>query len=262
MGCGWLGFPLAISLIKDGYAVNGSTTSKEKIPTLKKKGISPFLISLGEQTILGAIDDFLKGLDVLIINVPPKLRKSNTESYIGKIQVLHKALKQVKPPKILFISSTSVYGEINGIVTEETHSKPTTESGKQLLATENLFLNDSELQTTIIRFGGLIGQNRHPIEQLSGKKGLTNGNSYVNLIHLEDCITIIKTILENRCWGEIFNGVYPYHPFKKEYYKKQALLRNLTPPSYAETTLLGGKRISSEKIINKLNYQFKCSIES
>jgi len=39
LGCGWLGFPLAISLIEKGYLVKGSTTSESKLSDLKSKGI-------------------------------------------------------------------------------------------------------------------------------------------------------------------------------------------------------------------------------
>ena len=30
LGCGWLGLPLAIKLLKSGYHVNGSTTSEKR----------------------------------------------------------------------------------------------------------------------------------------------------------------------------------------------------------------------------------------
>ncbi|WP_258929290.1 hypothetical protein [Flavobacterium davisii] len=37
LGCGWLGLPLAESLIKKGYEIKGSTTNLDKIPLLKQK---------------------------------------------------------------------------------------------------------------------------------------------------------------------------------------------------------------------------------
>ncbi len=46
LGCGWLGVPLAESLIKKGFSIKGSTTSEEKIEILTKKGIEAFLISI------------------------------------------------------------------------------------------------------------------------------------------------------------------------------------------------------------------------
>jgi 3-hydroxyisobutyrate dehydrogenase-like beta-hydroxyacid dehydrogenase len=56
LGCGWLGSPLAKSLLEKGFSVNGSTTSLEKITVLEKAGISAFQINLFEDKIEGNID--------------------------------------------------------------------------------------------------------------------------------------------------------------------------------------------------------------
>ena len=89
MGCGWLGLPLAKVLIADGYLINGSTTSKEKLGNLKDVGIHPFLISLTEDGIEGDIKGLLSNVDALVINVPPKLRGGHKENYVKKMQLLH-----------------------------------------------------------------------------------------------------------------------------------------------------------------------------
>ena len=44
LGCGWLGIPLASSLVKKGFAVKGSTTSSDKLEILKSEGVIPYLI--------------------------------------------------------------------------------------------------------------------------------------------------------------------------------------------------------------------------
>ena len=68
LGCGWLGKPLAIELIKNGHAVKGSTTTNEKINELKENGIEPYLIDINE---LGDISDFLNS-SVLVIAITSK----------------------------------------------------------------------------------------------------------------------------------------------------------------------------------------------
>ena len=260
MGCGWLGLPLGQSLIVDGYVIHGTTTSEYKLNILQKEGIAPFLISLTEDKIVGDITGFLADAELIVINVPPKLRGGNKENYVKKMQLLLESVKAAKTKKVIFVSSTSVYGNIEGEVTEETMPQPNTESGKQLLASENLFKNTPELRTTIIRFGGLIGPDRHPVTMLSGRKGLTNGNAVINLVHLEDCIGIIKTIIQNDWWGEIFNGVYPYHPSKQEYYTREAQKRGLTIPEYSNVSLHSGKKIESRRLIHVKNYHFNTPI--
>ncbi|MGB5428324.1 SDR family oxidoreductase [Eudoraea sp.] len=252
IGCGWLGLPLAKSFIQAGYNVHGSTTNKEKLDTLEKEGIKPFLVILGEESVTGSITEFLYQLDILIINVPPRLRAKNKENYALKMNVLHNEIEKSGVKKIVFVSSTSVYGATEGEVTEDTIPVPVTESGRQLVEAEKIFQNNRSLQTTILRFGGLIGPNRHPITMLSGKKGLTNGNDPVNLIHVDDCIHLIKSVLKNNWWDQIFNGVYPNHPMKRDYYSQMADKNKLPRPQYLNPeSLKSGKTILSKNFLNK-----------
>lgn len=236
LGCGWLGLPLAKDLLKSGYTVKGTTTSTVKLRTLKKEGIEGFIIKLNEDEIEGNIQGFLSNINTLIINIPPGLRKPNADNYVSKIELLLTEIQNTTVKNIVFISSTSVYGNIDGEITEATKPQPTTESGKQLVTCEELFQEDTKLNTSIIRFGGLIGADRHPVHHLAGKTELQNGDQLVNLIHIDDCIHMIKTIVEKEYWNMIFNGVYPLHPTKKEYYTSEALKRNLLPPQFSKSS--------------------------
>ncbi|MBS9462822.1 NAD(P)H-binding protein [Flagellimonas sp. 389] len=252
LGCGWLGFPLAKHFIAKNHEVHGTTTSEHKLKELKEAGISPYDIALSATKIEGDIQSFLSHIDVLILNIPPRLRGENKESFIEKIRLLYNAIKKSTIAKLIFVSSTSVYGNVEGEVTEDTRPEPVTESGKQLLQCEQLFINDEALESTIIRFGGLIGPTRHPVMMLSRRQNLKNGNDPVNLIHLKDCIHLIDTIIENNYWNEVFNGVYPLHPSKKEYYTDEAIKRGLNIPEYSEEfTGKSGKIILSRNFFNK-----------
>lgn len=252
MGCGWLGLTLAKDLLKSGYAIKGTTTSIAKLKTLKKEEIEGFILKLNEGGIEGDIQSFLSDLNTLIINIPPGLKNTNAGSYVSKIKLLLKEIQNATIKNIVFVSSTSVYGNIEGEVTEASIPEPETESGRQLLESEKLFLENPAFNTTIIRFGGLIGKDRHPITYLAGKNGLKNGDELVNLIHQDDCIHMLKTILENKYWNTIFNGVYPLHPTKKEYYKREALKRNLIAPNFVlSSNKVVKKQIKSKNFINK-----------
>lgn len=258
IGCGWLGLPLAKHFVDRGFSVKGTTTSENKVKILKEAGITPYRISLSAHKIQGPVSGFLEHLPILIINVPPGLRgKGPKESYIKKMVLLHNEIKKTAIKKVLFVSSTSVYGDVPGDVTEETTPNPVTESGRQLLASENLFRENKNLQTTIIRFGGLIGPNRHPVTMLSGRENLKGGDAPVNLIHLDDCINLIHAIIKYEQWGEVFNGVYPDHPLKKDYYAAEALKRSIEPPEYQVFEDKSHKKIDTCKyflIKNKILY--------
>ena len=259
LGCGWLGLPLAKRLISEGHIVKGSTTSREKLQSLSSAGISPFVIQLFEEGIQGDITSFLKDVEVLIIDIPPGLRKDPKANFAGKIGRLESYIKKSGIKKVLFISSTSVFedAEAMPVYTELDAANGTAENAKQIIAAEDLLIASEAFETSILRFGGLMGNGRNPVKYLSGKSGLKDPEGPVNLIHQEDCIGIIDAILQKQAWGETFHGVYPDHPTRREYYPKKAVEKGLASMEFVEGKASKGKFIKSVKIEEVLEYQFK-----
>ena len=257
LGCGWLGLPLAKSLLQDGFLIKGSTTSNNKMSILENLGITPFLISLYEDKIDGNIEGLLEKSAILIIDIPPKLRGDFKENFVAKIQNLIPFVEKSDIKKVLFVSSTSVYSDAISIVNATTIPNPDTESGKQLLEVEKLLKTNQKFKSTLVRFGGLIGEDRNPIKFLSGKKNIENPYSPINFIHKTDCIGIIKKIIETDIWNETFNAVTPYHPTRKKYYTQKAIEFGLEIPEFNEANIATGKIILSEKIEAVLGYEFK-----
>lgn len=274
LGCGWLGLPLAKSLLSKGYKVKGSTTSESKLDVLENSGIPPFQIQLEEHQIIGTIEDFLKETDVLVIDIPPGLRREVSTSlemtFVNKIKKIIPYIEKSGIQKVIFVSSTSVYGDSNNFttsleVTEETKPNPDTESGKQLVIAETLLQSNPHFKTTVIRFGGLLGDDRHPVKFLAGRTNIENPDAPVNMIQREDCIGIIEKALDfarddNWEWNQTFNAVSPQHPTRKAYYHKKAEILNLPLPTFAENSESKGKIISSKKVETILGYSFQKEI--
>lgn len=259
LGCGWLGFPLAKALLEKGFSVNGSTTSKDKLGLLEIAGINPFLISLNSNEIQGNIEGFLENSEILIIDIPPKLRNPENDSFVEKIEKIIPFIEKYSIKKVVFVSSTSVYDDVFPLarITENSIPNPNTESGKQLLQAEQILISSSEFKTTVLRFGGLIGDDRHPIHFLSGRKNIDNPDAPINLIHQQDCIGIILKIIQTESWNEIYNAASPFHPSRKDYYTQKAIDFNLALPEFNPTEPSIGKTIFSEKLIRDLNYVFE-----
>ncbi len=257
LGCGWLGLPLAKALIARGFSVKGSTTSQDKIETLLAAGINPFLISLTAEGVRGNSAAFLSGSEILIIDIPPKLRGGSTESFVDKIRKLIPHIENAGITKVMFASSTSVYADDNSVVTEDTPAQPETESGRQLLEAESLLMKNGRFKTTVLRFGGLTGEDRQPVKFLSGKENLENPDGPVNLISQMDCIAIMLKIIEKDSWGQIFNAVAPHHPTREEHYTKKAKELNLPLPKFSYETPSKGKTVSSQKLTAVLGYKFE-----
>ena len=263
LGCGWLGLPLAKALVGEGFSVKGSTTSTAKLLVLENAKINPFLIVLESESVSGAIETFLETSKTLIIDIPPKLRGNGKDpsaalrmEFVEKIKTLIPFIEKSSVENVLFVSSTSVYNDLQGAVTEDTPLNPDTEGGRQLAIVETLLQNNKNFRTTIIRFGGLIGEDRNPVKFLSGRENIDYPDAPINLIHQEDCIGIILKIIATDCWNETFNAVAPFHPSREKYYTQKATDLNLALPKFNHDELSIGKTIWSKKVETVLGYTF------
>ena len=242
LGCGWLGKPLAIELIKQGYTVNGSTTSKEKFEEFKTLGIHPYLISL--EALDTNLTSFLSA-EILIVALPSK----NINGFKNLIEFVEKS--SVK--KVLFISSTSVYPINNETVTEESSL-----GSSPLIEIEQLFTNNTHFKTTIMRFAGLFGYSRKPGNFFLNGRIIPNPEGFVNMIHQDDCVSILSKIINKNIWGEIFNGCADTHPKRRDYYiKTKADLGNEAPVFDEVTPNAKYKKVANNKVKKLLNFKFK-----
>jgi nucleoside-diphosphate-sugar epimerase len=254
LGCGWLGMPLGRHLRSLRISVKGSVTSPEKFNMLRTLGISPYQVVLTESEVMVDDSNFFE-TDVLIISIPPQRIEGIERIFPAQIAQLIPLILKSEIRKVIFISSTSVYPVDMHTARENDVLSPDKASGKALVQAENLLRNLTDFQTTIIRFGGLIGADRNPARFLH-KSDATIANTPVNLIHQEDCIGIISAIIEKNLWGEILNACCPEHPLKKDFYSKAAEISGLPIPSISD--LEGAyKIIDSSKLKRLLKYQFK-----
>lgn len=254
LGCGWLGLPLAKRLISKKFIVKGSSTTQTKKPILIEADIKPYLFKLGDNK-REQYQKFLSGSQIIIINFPPK-RIPNIKS------IYQEQIKDILPhitssQKVIFISSTSVYQDTNDWVTESIETKPEKDSGKAILAVEELLKSKLKQNLTILRLSGLVGYDRIPGKFLANKKEVSNGKAPVNIIHQDDCIGLICAIIQKKCWGEIINGCADEHPSKEIFYTKAAKHANLTPPEFKISELSKFKKISNTKSKSILNYSYK-----
>ena len=252
-GCGWYGLNLAKELLTNGYTVKGSTTTAEKLPQLSEAGIEPYLIDFSDTSSI--TPDFFD-CDILWIAIPPKTRSGNGEDYLISIKNLIDSTKLQGVKQVILISSTSVYADVNDVVNEQSTTNPDTLGGKVMLQAEELLKQQTAFTTTIIRFAGLIGPQRHPGRFFGGKKDIPNGDAPVNLIHLSDCIGISCAIIDQKAFGYTYNACTPDHPTRKEFYTKAALRMGLHQPEFLDEKK-DWKIVSSLFVDSVLNYQYQ-----
>ena len=240
-GAGWLGRPLA-RVLKESYNhVTVLSRSDEQFAFFKSNHISLIKVDYSqiEHSIINP-----KTNKTLIICIPP------APNYCS---IINELIQAVNPTHIVFSSSTSVYSQTSGEVTEVSSL-----GGNALLEEAEALIINSGVPYCILRFGGLIGEDRNPASHFSGKYNIPNGGAPVNLIHRVEIIEIITQVIDKNIDG-IFNLVYPSHPTRKEYYEKQCVQRGLAPCEFDSNG--NGKIVNGSKISAILNRPYRISIE-
>lgn len=258
LGSGWLGFPLALELSQANFHIKASSRTPERLAYLRKASIDAYAydIDVSDTRKSTHENDFLQA-DILIINITSK----SIEAFTRLISEIEKSTIQ----QVLFISSTSVYQN-----SADLDALPVTEDSIEqltpcpLLDIENLLQHNAHFKTTVIRFSGLIGYQRHPGRFFLAKtenddvycKTIKNPDAKVNMIHRDDCLGIINAVIKQNCWGEVFNACASQHPTRREFY--QAALNHLGEyePVFSGQTDSVGKVISNKKVKQQLGYSF------
>ena len=248
LGCGWLGFDLAKSFLTDSnYIIKGSTTTKAKLPILEKSGIIAFLLDTTKDS---SFDDILE-CDILIIAIPPK----NSDFYLNFLHTLsnHKSISNIR--QILFISSTSIYPNIEKEFKEDEVINDENSSKKVVFQAEQIFLK-MPYDVLILRCSGLMGYNR-----IAGKyfanKTLTCKHERVNYVHKDDVINIIQLLIKKNKKEGIYNLCSPNHPTKEEVYLHNAKKYNFIEPIFEYSKQYKNRIINTNKIIEELGYIYK-----
>ncbi|MDO8994828.1 MAG: SDR family NAD(P)-dependent oxidoreductase, partial [Daejeonella sp.] len=231
LGCGWLGYPLALDLISHGFIIKGSTTSPEKIPMLKASGIDPILVQFDQSHPDPDLTELLDA-DILIVSVPPGRRTAEgPENYKRMGEILTAQIPKSNISKLIFISSTSVYSDGNSVLTESSEISPETVSGKVIAEIEKSLLS-LPIQVIVLRLAGLFGPGRSPGRFFAGKINIPNGFAPVNMIHQEEVIALINALIDSDTAKGIYIGSTPSHPTKEEFYKLAARLDMLAEPDF------------------------------
>ena len=244
LGSGWLGLPLAKLFVDQGSSVKASTRSVNRFNPIQEIGAEPFKIDI--ENLSSNIDELLTA-KILIINI--------TSKSVEAFKELILRIEESPIENVLFISSTSVYRNLNHVVSEVDGLH---DIDSLLYKIENLFRYNIHFETTVVRFAGLVGYSRHPGKWFVNKP-VSQPDAPVNLIHRDDCIGIIEAIVKQQAWGEVFNACSTEHPTKREFYTHARKLLGLHAPEFSEKDELKFKIVNNEKVIRKLGYVFKYS---
>jgi nucleoside-diphosphate-sugar epimerase len=259
LGCGWVGFPLAKRLKKEGHQVSGTTRSSGDGETFEAAGIGHFTCEVGKDVIFP--EGFIESLHTLIIAYPLAARRmSEPDEYMNHVAWLKKMLfdRLSSSTQVILYSSTSVYPENQGEVDENTKIHPIGSGLIQLKYEEAL----NELlgnRLVILRLAGLIGPGRHPGHFFAGKVNVPNPYAPVNLVHLDDVITVTSKIIDLKLESDVCNLCSEVHPERHQFYTRMTEEIGLVKPlfDWTQENVKMPKIVSSDKIRRLLKIRFQ-----
>lgn len=258
LGAGWLGEPLAQHLQHLGHQVHVSTRSVDKAARLSGQGLNACVLEVGTQALTGDVAEFL-ACDILIVTLPPGGRRNPAAArqYPFRIRTVLAAAKAQGVQQLIFTSSTGVYGDQQGWMLEDSELHPNTASGEALVEVEHDIRGVYGDNATILRLAGLYGPDRHPGRWFAGKRDLAGGAQRVNMVHQQDVIGVINSIIDQQAWGYTFNVCADEHPCRRDFYQTAAYDLGLVEPTF-DPAKDGeeGKLVDNRLAKQVLSYQY------
>ncbi|QWA09326.1 SDR family oxidoreductase [Sodalis ligni] len=259
VGLGWLGMPLALSLLAKGYGVTGTKTTPDGVDAARMCGVECYPLLLTPE-IQAEPDDMaaLLQVEALIVTLPAGHTAQRPEDYFLAVRQVVDSALSFGVPRIIFTSSTSVYGDTVGTLRENSPLEPVTPTAICLRELEQWLHRLPNTSVDILRLAGLVGPSRHPGRFLAGKTHLPGGSHGVNLVHQSDVISAIELLLKLPKGGHLYNICAPGHPAKRDYYPARARELGTKPPEFLpgddkET----GKIVDGNRICRELGFEYQ-----
>jgi nucleoside-diphosphate-sugar epimerase len=212
VGCGYVGLALGTRLVQTGHAVFGLRRSPGAAAELAAVGITPLAGDLTRTDDLSR----LPGPFDWVVNTVSSSRGGVAEYrdvYLDGTRNLLTWLRDRPPERLVYTSSTSVYGQIDGSwVDESSPTVPAEETGRVLVETETELLKAARVGTVpgiVLRVAGIYGPGRgHLFQQfLRGEARIQgDGSRWLNMVHRDDVAGAIHAALERGQPGNIYNA--------------------------------------------------------
>lgn len=207
-GCGDVGGRLASRLLNQRWRVHGLRRSTSALP----QGVLPVAGDLAQSQCPA---DWPEGpLDYLVY-----CAAANESSEAGYRAAYVEGLRHVlgwlrehgqMPRRVLFVSSTSVYGQQGGEwVDESSPVEPEGYSGRILLEAEQLLLT-SEWPASVVRLSGIYGPGRAWLlnQVRQGYRVASEPPLYGNRIHADDAAGLLAFVLQADQRGQALEPLY------------------------------------------------------
>ena len=206
-GCGYVGEALGARLTSEGHTVFGLRRRMLRPPP----GIVPVEADLAVPASLAALPD---ALDYVFYLASPGGAEDALyrSAYVDGQRHLYAALARSgqRPRRVLFASSTAVYGQRDGEwLTEDSPTRPADFRGRRLLEAEALLADTAFIPGIAVRFGGIYGPRRSSLidSVRAGRAVIRPGVHFTNRIHRDDCVGALRHLMQLDAPEPLYLGV-------------------------------------------------------
>ena len=253
VACGWLGTPLAQTLLSDKQTVSATTQTVSHAQDLLKQGIMSTALplpidSLPEDRVwYGAI----KKAEQVVILLPFKRGLTDPKVYLDQLRSLEKLWPYTAMETLILASSTSVYPDDRGEWSEDMPIPDHGERASILVQAEDWALDQPCKRNVVLRFGGLHGADRNGQQAIAKQPSLTSNPNPTNLIHQKDAVRVLTHFVTAPHQSGRYNVVTDEHPSKAAFYQKIAQDNGLSIPTQ-ENIMTKGKIVTNTKLKTEL----------
>ncbi|MEF8852089.1 MAG: SDR family oxidoreductase [Haloarculaceae archaeon] len=270
LGCGYVGLELCRQL-RDDHDVTGVRRSPAGIERVEATGARAVQADVTDADALGAVPD----ADAVVFAASSGGRGADAarEVYVeGLRTAVDQFCGRADPPdRVVYTSSTGVYGDHGGDwVDETTPVEPTTDKTEVLAEAERTALGrpTGDCAGTVTRFAGLYGPGRYRLDRYV-EGPVTEG--YLNMVHRDDAAGAVRYLLERGVGRDEVVNVIDDEPVSKWAFadwlaeqcgrdppRKRTIAERLAEGDLsapAERRLRTSKRVANDRL-RELGYDF------
>jgi nucleoside-diphosphate-sugar epimerase len=229
VGCGYTGRRRARAL-QPRWRVLATARSDLAAAELQAAGIEVLRADLDAALAPGLLETAVDGAAIAYLAPPPDHGTDDP-----RLVRFLAALGRARPPVLLYMSTTGVYGDTGGeVVTEDSPLLPANDRARRRVAAETAaqdWCAGRGVRCVVLRVPGIYGPGRLPLDRLRrGEPALRPEDAGPgNRIHVADLVTACAAALE-RPVGGAFNVTDGNPASTTEFLQRTAAIAGLAPP--------------------------------
>ena len=268
VGCGYLGERVARRWLEAGSRVVGITRRAARGAELDALGIEPAIVDvtaaapgwspLFDRIGCPATVFWAVGFDRTTGTTHRDVHVTGLRTLLD---ALHACPTTMPPPRIIFSSSTGVWGdEGGGIVNETTPPNPSREAGRVLVEAETMLRAHPAGPGTALRFAGLYGPDRLPriADLKAGLPIAADPESWLNLVHVDDAAAVVCGVAAAATPGPLYVVSDGIPVRRREWYGRLAQLTGSPEPRWdpaAPRSRGADKRVDPTMLFRDLHFR-------